>query len=420
MGSTGRHRGGPARRLAVCAISGLLVVAGSVTGSHAAAPTFALAKNPSKSASLRQSIVPKLSTQDALIVALRQLGETTYSSIYEGISYPPDGNGAILYLTDTSPSIQQAFDLLDAGLPLQFVQVPNSRLALDSIQNQVLNDFSQLTSSGIDVNEFGPELSKGLLGIGVVNLTDDQKVRLEQMYGASLVDVYNVPQSDEQQPNEEQASRTNDYSPWNASDVIWGYDAFEEPAGCSLGYGMSIDATGATRVMTSGHCYLVGSPVYNASRDSTDTSNKIGEVIDSSYNDSDPLDVEVIPANPGLIWRGDIGDPVSTGIVGTLTNTVNEKVCADGSYGGEICGFSIDRVDFCKSLDDHLTCHLVSASGASGHTIDGDSGGPWFHLSNGNVYASGIHRGYITSTGEEYFTGIGGILSHYGASFDSA
>lgn len=186
--------------------------------------------------------------------------------------------------------------------------------------------------------------------------------------------------------------------------------------------------SGGLRVLTAGHCFAVGATTYNANQNNfSDRSNPIGYVDSSDFDQSlpQPVDVEVIGAAPNTsLWRGGAGAAYSAFIVGRMTSIVGEHVCADGGYGGEICSnaLTITAVNQCVVLNGGTSgpqtgCHTVTAVNTAGAplTQGGDSGGPWFRLSNGNVYAVGIHRGLTAFNDTEYYTDITNILSDYNA-----
>jgi hypothetical protein len=146
----------------------------------------------------------------------------------------------------------------------------------------------------------------------------------------------------------------------------------------------------------------------------------IGKVIESA--EPSDLDSEVI-SGPGsdLIWTGPIGAPQRATVSGGGTWAVGDQVCTSGSNAGEICGLTVQHVNYCMIFSEttfkvHLFCHITQVQG-SRETVLGDSGGPVFRFSGSALEAVGTVTGSNASgNGVSWFTGINAILGQWGAS----
>jgi hypothetical protein len=386
------------------AVGALAVPAAAVSGTAAAPKPPAVVQAP---------------VSTALESAVASLAAKSYGAEYGGMAVTGSQRKLAVYLTDPAPAVERAFSRIAPAGTLVFRKTSRSLRQLNAIQSSLQSNWKSLVKSGIEVDEFGSNPVTGKEDIGVVNLTAGQAARLDRMYGAQALNIFNVTprQADAARVA---ASRIADTPPFNGGDAI--VSATQHFNGCTSGFGVVIG--GISRLLTAGHCYTVGTTVLNArSLGGTAISGSgaaIGTVIESGWN-SGELDSEVISA-PGsdLIWTGPIGNPQRAVVSGVGTWAVGDQVCTSGAYGGEICGLTVQHVNYCMILYGPITlryvCHITQVHGAR-EIVDGDSGGPVFRFNGSALEAVGTVSGYDTlGNGVSWFTGIYAILGQWGAS----
>ena len=351
--------------------------------------------------------------------AVSNLAAKSYGAEYGGMAVTGGQRQLAVYLTDPAPAVERAFSRIAPAGTLVFRKTAHSMRQLNAIQSSIQTNWKSLAKSGIEVDEFGSNPLSGKEDVGVVNLTAGKAARLDHMYGAQALNVFNVTprQADAARVA---ASRIADTPPFNGGDAI--VSATQHFNGCSSGFGVVIG--GVSRLLTAAHCYTVGTTVLNArSLGGTAISGSgaaIGTVIESAL--SSDLDSEVISA-PGsdLIWTGPIGAPQRATVSGVGTWAVGDQVCTSGAYGGEICGLTVQHVNYCMPLSEfpisfHVFCHLTQVQGPR-EIVGGDSGGPVFRFSGSALEAVGTISGFNSSgNGVSWFTGIYAILGQWGAS----
>jgi hypothetical protein len=354
--------------------------------------------------------------------AVGNLAAKSYGAEYGGMAVTGNQRQLTVYLTHPAPAVERAFSRMAPAGTLVFRKTSHSMRQLNAIQSGLQATWGSLVKSGIEIDEFGSNPLTGKEDIGVVNLTAGKAAKLDQMYGARVLNIFNVTPK-EAGAARMTASRIADTPPFNGGDAI--VSATQHFNACSSGFGVVIG--GVSRLLTAGHCYTVGTTVLNArSLGGTTISGSgaaIGTVIASAY--SSDLDSEVISA-PGsdLIWTGPIGAPQRATVSGVGTWAVGDQVCTSGAYGGEICGLTVQHVNYCMILSEfpislHLFCHLTQVQG-SRETVPGDSGGPVFRFSGSAVEAVGTISGSNASgNGVSWFTGIYAILGQWGASLNT-
>ena len=155
------------------------------------------------------------------------------------------------------------------------------------------------------------------------------------------------------------------------------------------------------------------------------TVNHRGISYDSSTNTWNGTDTEVFTGCDGtgtcggsdLIFTGAIGNRQIAVVSGKGSWAVGNQVCVSGAYGGEVCGLSVQQVNYCKTFiegGEYLDlCHLTRTSGST-VPVSGDSGAPVFRFIGSSLYGVGTHTAHDGS-GHEWFTGINAILNKWGA-----
>jgi hypothetical protein len=351
--------------------------------------------------------------------AVGTLAAKSYGAVYGGMAVINNQRQIAVYLTDPAPAIERAFDRIAPAGRLVFRKTSHSMEQLNAIQSSLQGKWMSLIKSGIDVNEFGSNPLTGKEDVGVVNLTARDASTLDHLYGSQALNVFNVT-SRQADAARFASSRIADTPPFNGGDAI--VSASDHADGCSSGFGIVI--RGALNLLTAGHCYSVGTTVINArSLGGTAISGSgvtMGKVTESAENSE--VDSEVISA-PGsdLIWTGPIGNPQRATVSGVGTWAVGDQVCTSGAYGGEICGLTVQHVNYCMTFTVdviilHYECHITQVQGAR-ETVPGDSGGPVFRFNGSALEAVGTDTGFNASgNGVSWFTGIYAILGEWGAS----
>ena len=394
------------RALFIAAASAVVVAAAAVPA--AAAPGTAAAP-----------AIVRAPASMGLESAVGNLAAKSYVAEYGGMAVTGNQRQLAVYLTDPTPAIERAFSRVAPAGTLVFRKTPRSMRQLNAIQSSLQGRWESLVKSGIEVDEFGSNPLTGKEDIGVVSLTASKAARLDRMYGAEALNIFDVTpaQADAARVAD---SRIADTAPFNGGDAI--VSATQHFDGCSSGFGIVIG--GVFRLLTAGHCYTVGTTVLNArSLGGTAISGSgatMGKVTESAY--SSDLDSEVISA-PGsdLIWTGPIGVPQRATVSGVGTWAVGDQVCTSGAYGGEICGLTVQHVNYCMffsltTFEGHLECHITQVQG-SREIVEGDSGGPVFRFSGSALEAVGTVTGFNASdNGVSWFTGIYAILGEWDAS----
>lgn len=353
--------------------------------------------------------------------AVANLAAKSYGAVYGGMAVVNNRTQIAVYLTHPSPPIERAFDRVAPAGRLVFRKTRHSMRQLDAIQSSLQSKWKSLAKSGIEVDQCWPNPLTGQEDIGVVNLTARKASKLRHMYAPHTLDIFNVT------PKEARAARATDSRiadtpPFNGGDAL--VSATQHFNACTSGFGIVIG--GASRLLTAGHCYTVGTLVLNARSIGgtaiTGSGTPMGTVIESGWRSE--LDSDVIAA-PGsdLIWTGPIGNPQRATVSGVGTWAIGDQVCTSGAYGGEICGLTVEHVQGCMLLNDVVTvayvCGITTVHGAR-ETVGGDSGGPVFRFSGSALEAVGTVSGSSGfGNGVSWFTGINAILGRWGASLNT-
>lgn len=161
---------------------------------------------------------------------------------------------------------------------------------------------------------------------------------------------------------------------------------------CSDGFNGFQISSGATQLVTAGHCLAAMSNIQGSVMTGTQTgpnsavsnSVTVGQPVASSGqfgngNDSGLVSSgNVAPKAAVLTWGGGAGAPLSSAalaVTGQSAAIVNSNLCKSGSSSGWTCG-TVQSVDQNVSVqDDKGTIHTVNSIIASTCVIPGDSGG---------------------------------------------
>jgi hypothetical protein len=376
-----------------------------------AVPAAAARGAPTAPATVRGTISMSLES------AVGNLAAKSYGVEYGGMAVIDNRRHLAVYLTDPAPAVERAFNRIAPAGTLVFRKTPRSMRQLNAIQSSLQGKWRALRESGIEVSEFGSNPLTGKEDVGVENLTVSQASKLDRMYGAQALHVFNVTPR-QATAGRLAASRVADTPPFNGGDAIM---PAAHTYNCSTGFGVVIG--GLSRLLTAGHCFNVGTSVYNGrslgGTSFTGSNTPMGTVFESGWNSE--LDSEVISGSGSdLIWTGPIGNPQRATVSGVGTWAVGDQVCTSGANGGEICGLTVQHVNYCMNLFEfpvslRYVCHITQVHGAR-EIVPGDSGGPVFRFSGSALEAVGTVSGLdALGNGVSWFTGIYAILGRWGA-----
>lgn len=373
---------------------------------------------------------------DPLGLATQSIGDVgilSFPNNFVSVSENAATSNITVYVT--SPNLQMMFTMrsLSTVASINYVVVPDSRSALDAMNNTVTQSWQALRDAGVTMNIWHPELLTGKEYIGVLNLTSDQLNTIQQMFGPNVVDVQSL--TADQIPV--MTSRTFDTAPWDGGDNL--HDTTNN-SDCSAGFGVTVNGT--KQLLTAAHCFQSGDQIVNG-MGSNGSQTFIGYVgqRDLAWTGTD---TELIPSNSSnMIQTGVIGSPAVSYVNGWASNPAGYQVCESGAFSGAVCGITIalDTVygdpGTCLTVYvdglPRIECHLIHANAAPGMIANqsGNSGGPVYRFIGSSLAAVGIISGstpgntvpcVYNSTlcfNDIYYTSIDATLSKWGASLNT-
>jgi hypothetical protein len=363
----------------------------------------------------------------AVEAAIDALGTQVYPSIYGDIAIINDRTQIAVYLTAPTAAIETTFKAIAPSGMLVFRTTPRSEEALYQIHKAVEGQADVLIAEGIRLTEIGPNTLIGKEDVGVVDLTADQAKVLNNLFGAGAINVYNItPEQAADMKSVATRLSDPDAPPYSGGAAVTDYIG-----GCTTGFGIEIG--GYKKLLSAGHCFSVGDDVYNDKADGSGSGDPMGSVtrnglvfeapggfyqgLDSSViNGCDPTDNSNLCGGSNQIFRGPIGSPYKDTVDGKGSWHVGDVVCESGSYGGELCGFTVEQINYDIWADHGYRhyYHVTRAHTNGTNLTPGDSGGPVFRLSNG-VQAVGTNTAANGGWGDMWFTGINAILGEWSA-----
>jgi hypothetical protein len=362
-------------------------------------------------------------------------GLAEYPSIYGGVVVSDKGAHITVYLTTLDSAAEKSLQSLAPAGSVSFLSTPHSQKFIETLQNEVNGEWTALLGKGIDVVGFGPAVQHGVLDIRVLNLSTTDTAILDNTFGATNIDV--IGETATELPKLTSTTRIYDSSPYNGGDAITN----DAGRGCSSGFGITI--SGTSYLLTAGHCFTVGTDIYNARyfpRHGYEGDNVLmGTLLERSFSNTTGTTAVINTRGSDLIWTGTIGSSQRAVVSGSTNNPVGDQVCQSGAYSGESCGIVIQGNNTCTTFTGVRLCHLIRAIKSTGGiaTQTGDSGGPVFRFSGSSLLATGTDvagastktKSYnrscqyfittATCSSEIWYTAISWTLTHWHASINT-
>jgi hypothetical protein len=414
---TGRvHRRG---RLVFFAVMLLATIVVAVTAGSAPVVGAAQADPPAGTPGQPPANWTDTTVPMGLEMAVEKMGAGQFASNYGGIAVINNQSQIAVYLTSPTSAIEQALQALAPSGMLVFRSTPNTQATIEGIHQQIEGEWQTLVEDGIDVVDFGPDVTLGQEDVGVENLTSAEAQQLQAQFAPGALHIYNETAASVNARYLNATTRQNDVAPYNGGDDV--SDAGKTGT-CSTGFGVMI--SGSPRIVSAGHCWNSGTNVINWPTSGRSmgsvTNNGLGQFRGNQGDNN--LDSMVISGcdgtgscgGDGVIWTGAIGNPQRSNVSGVGTWAVGDQVCESGAVGGEQCDFTVADPDHCITISGYNLCQITTVNVTGGqNAIPGDSGGPWFRFSGSNLDIVGTDTG--GGPGISFFTGVNRILSHWNA-----
>lgn len=315
---------------------------------------------------------------------------------YVGSNLDATATGLDVYLAGSDPVETAQITAAAGGLPVRFHTVQYSRADLAAVQNTIGQDVASWKSQGVEIRLWGPNPLDDKVDVYVSELTPTSSDLLLQRYGAAMVKV--LPAGPDEVIHNF-ASRQADVAPWNGGDFI--YTGSGIPY-CTSGPPVHSQGTGKDYLLTAGHCWDNGTPVYNGWHDPNGALHGSGTFMGtakySDYDANSNLDaafVEVLSGASTLDWRTSASSTAQVNVSPSLGG--GASVCASGAYEGEVCGAQINAAfdGYCYFDGTFKVCGIVRAAKAGIAVAgSGDSGGPIYRVTpSGGLDVAGIVKG---------------------------
>lgn len=359
---------------------------------------FATASPVSNAAILQPSAVTTLS-KDLLAFTndVATLGTSTYATNYAGEAMSPAGQLIVYSVPSGDETFLNAMRNAAASTRTSgYVVVPvgHSWAEMDGLTQRIARDNGWLRQQGVQLAEWGPDPASNKVVLSLRSYSQSAEQALIARYGADLISVDHT----DAQPAT-RTGRYNDTSPYFGGDAIWFENHPPRTIQCTSGLTVIGNRSGATFVLTAGHC--IGQTVHT----NFDSPRVMGPVSGISFTNGG-FDLKTVRTNAlGIVWS-DSGR-VGYSVVGTLAPAVGGQIAFGGAVSQEQRNFVVQKTNQCVtfSTDGLTTCHVGIAfrSGILG-CVGGDSGGPVYQHTPGNfsnVRAVGIilgRRGLFGST----------------------
>ena len=330
---------------------------------------------------------------------------------YGGMNLDSSGNQVIHIVKGAesvaSTVINSSLAQIPSGeaMPTSKITIVPANVSLNYLQQQqaiVTANIPVLSSEGVDVNAWGPDITNNTLRVTVYNLNNSATNAILGLVNSSTTQLIS-----ESSPVLESASSTTDSLPWYGGDFLKTFDYGSE-LDCSSGIPV-LASSGGTFNITAGHCSTGSGSSHTVSQNGQG----YGFVYQRYYCNNCNGDFESVTTYPnsadGFVYTGGPHSSSATPVTGNATNyEVNSSVCFDGyamqlaenqagyNGGSGIPCSIITEANFCLhgALPNVVCDQWESDSGGSvWESARGDSGGPVFRFNSTGVTAMGSITG---------------------------
>ncbi|GGK11676.1 hypothetical protein GCM10010124_00380 [Pilimelia terevasa] len=296
---------------------------------------------------------------------------------FTGLAMDVPANKVVLYWKGTVPaSVKKA---AAQGRATAKVDVKSARHSL-----RQLEDAARLAMRrhGADLREVSIPADGRALQVAVAGQAAAGRVTLDRA-------LRQAGQQVALQVTTETASAEPLYSRVDDTAPFWGGARMRNAStggGCSTGFGIRSNATGATSILTAGHCGNNGQQIRTGTN-----ANLIGTVTDDRATE----DTLRLPTSAGgRIYDGGVGvGEFSKPVTGYHYSYAGQWVCTSGSYSGARCDIRVVNTNNWIWVGTGWFAPMTRAEHVLGQSAggNGDSGGPIFDLTAdwSKVYAVG-------------------------------
>jgi hypothetical protein len=249
-----------------------------------------------------------------------------------------------------------------AKIKLVLTPVQHSHQELDAVRARMRSDKSWALAAKDVIVQDHVDLNRNIVAIGVTAITPELTAQAERVFG-DLAYLYVSKRADRA------VSRNLDSPPLKVGSRI-----LSGGAGCSSGFVIRNLTTQEKRMVTAGHCGVLGSAW------TTGTGAPVGTIVARNFTPGG-LDAAYIGGGSYLswMWVGPATSGVGVAVTGYYLSLVGRKLCTDGATSGEVCTGTVTAIEICHTFSDGIeTCRLddMTSDGDFPMTRPGDSGGP--------------------------------------------
>ena len=314
-------------------------------------------------------------------------------STYAGVSMNVSTNTATIYVTKAPSTRMLASAAADATFGhVRYKVVKYTMASLRNGQTALTDSVQKLTSSGIDITDWGPDPTTNTLHVGLMHPTSAAEAAVSAITGIP------VTFTAEGSYPVKTATRINDTPGYNGGDFMQ-----DGTRGCTTG--VPVVKNDSQYYLSVAHCfgYATGDKMYNddildsrgcgisgcaylGTSSHVDSASGYDDALMSGSSYSD-LDWEnSTPYNPPGTLNG-YTNPQQT----YSTSVVGELVCPSGAYEGMVCNTNVIYVKETANFGGTLYNNIDRAQNTSTIPVGGgDSGGPVFTTPSGHLNIEGI------------------------------
>lgn len=335
---------------------------------------------------------------EAATIASAYASEAASIEGYAGVRVTGSGR-VVVSVVGAAAEFRQHAERLAFQNRIDFESASRSMRDMEVVRDQIARDADALAAAGVIVTSWGPDVVTNTVRVAVTADAPHAFAVLRARYGDSVrTELGGAPM--------DIASRLYDSSPWNGGDFI----ALDNGSDCTSGPPVYRPSTGATYLLTAGHCYLSSTTAglsgytYRTFQGShamgTGSSPFMGwtaaEKVNGGYDDA-----LIATSASKYDWRTATATQTSGAVaqVSAQGSVVGASVCASGAFSGERCGAIVQYVNQdTRSFNGVVKINMVAAENPGVPLAGpGDSGAPVYQ-----VHASGlVVTGLLTSIGDD-------------------